>query len=361
MESLDVCSFAAALQTPEAANHIAHPVLLDHNENAYGPSEKVLSVLRESSSSSNRYQRQEYDLLRSKLAAVHRVKDEQILLACGSTEILRLSASAFLGPDKGLVQALPTYGSLRHFAQCVGAPIVEIPLTKRYEHDLAAMLDRASKSTGLAYICNPNNPTATLTERSSLESFLGKLPQNVVVLIDEAYCHFVRPNLGYSSFLDNPIQDPRLLVCRTFSKVYGLAGMRIGYVVGQPELLRRLSASQLRYGISTISARAAAAALDDTDYVRSAIQRNADDRQEFMNQVNIRMFRALESHTNFAMLNPVRTPEIIIDHLKQNGVLVAPGIPSMPKYVRVSFGTSAEMQEFWRVMDLLPPTGQMAM
>jgi histidinol-phosphate aminotransferase len=183
----------------------------------------------------------------------------------------------------------------------------------------------------------------------------------VTVLIDEAYSHFVSPHLGYTSFLDHPFDDPRLVVCRTFSKVYGLAGMRIGYAVNAPDLLRRLSASQLRYGISVISAKAASAAVDDANYVRAAIKSNSDDRQEFMNQVNARMLRALDSHANFAMMNPLRPVDMVVDHLKKNNVLVAPRIPAMEKYFRVSFGTPDEMQEFWRVMDLLPPTGKMAM
>jgi histidinol-phosphate aminotransferase len=360
-QSLSHSSFAEAQQPPQGTSPLARPVLLDHNENAYGPSGKVLAVLREAPSFSNRYPRQEYEILRGKLATLHAVKEEQILVGCGSTEILRLAATAFLGPGRGLMQALPTYGSLSNFARAIGAEVVDVPLTKMYEHDLSAMLARVGKSTGLVYICNPNNPTASLTPRKDIESFLRNLPGSVTVLIDEAYSHFVSPHLGYASFLDHPFDDPRLVVCRTFSKVYGLAGMRIGYAVGSPDLLRKLSASQLRYGISVISAKAAAAALDDGDYVRAAIQRNADDRQEFMNQVNIRMLRTIDSHTNFAMLNPGRPVDMIIDHLKQNNVLVAPGIPSMAKYVRVSFGTPAEMQEFWRVMDLLPPTGKMAM
>jgi histidinol-phosphate aminotransferase len=166
--------------------------------------------LREAPSLGNRYPRQEYDALRGKLAALHAVKEEQILLGCGSSEILRLAATAFLGPGKALVQALPTYGSLGNFARSVGAEVVDVPLTKMYEHDLGAMLARAGKSTGLVYICNPNNPTASLTPRKDIESFLHELPGNVTVLIDEAYSHFVSPHLSYASFLDRPVDDPRL-------------------------------------------------------------------------------------------------------------------------------------------------------
>lgn len=359
--AMESFTYARVLQPPPGSGQLTLPVLLDHNENAYGPSEKVLAVLAEAPSCGNRYQRQEYEVLRTKLAALHAVKEDQILLGCGSTEILRLSAMAFTGPGKKLVQAVPTYGSIRHFAQTMGAEIVEVPITRNYEHDLATMLARAANSAGLVYICNPNNPTATLTVRKDIEDFLQKLPQNLTVLIDEAYSHFVNPHLNYASFLDRLVNDPRFIVCRTFSKVYGLAGMRIGYAVGASELLRKLSATQLRYGISTIAARAASAALDDTGYVSLAVKRNANDRQEFFNQVNARMLHAIDSHTNFALMDPLRPVDMVIGHLKQNNVLVAPPIASMPKYLRVSFGTPVEMQEFWRVVDLLPPTGKMAM
>lgn len=359
--SFSTLSFAETQQPSQGKPLLARPILLDQNENAYGPSEEVLAVLREAPSFSNRYPRREYEILREKLATLHAVKEEQILIGCGSTEILLMAATALLGRGRGLVQALPTYGGLSDFARTVGAEVAEVPLTKTYEHDLSAMLTRAGKSTGLVYICNPNNPTASLTRRKDIETFLRKLPGNVTVLMDEAYSHFVSPHLGYASFLDQPFDDPRLIVCRTLSAVYGLAGMRIGYAVGSPDLLRKLSTHQLQDSISTLSANAAAAAIDDGDYVRLAIQRNADDRQEFMNQVNIRMLRAIDSHANFAMLNPGRPADMITGHLKQNSVVVGPSFPSMAKYVRVSFGTPAEMQEFWRVMDLLPPTGKMAM
>jgi histidinol-phosphate aminotransferase len=350
-------------RVPAAGARPLAPVLLDHNENAYGPSEKVRQALAEAPLMGNRYPREEYDLLRSKLAALHSVKEDHILLGCGSSEILRMAATALTGPRKGLVQALPTYATLGKFARSLGAEVTEIPLTHLVEHDLSAMLKRVGdgSATGLVYICNPNNPTATLTVRKDIEAFIHNLPAGVNVLIDEAYTHFVNPHLEYSSFLDQPLDDPRVLVCRTFSKVYGLAGMRIGYAVAAPETLKRLEAGQLRYGISRISAKAAIVALADTDYVSTAIQRNTDDRQEFMNQANIRMLKAVNSHTNFALLDPLRPAAMVLDHLKHNNVLVAPLFPKMEQYIRVSFGVPDEMREFWRVMDLLPPTGKMAM
>ncbi|HTB93376.1 MAG TPA: histidinol-phosphate transaminase [Candidatus Sulfotelmatobacter sp.] len=339
----------------------ADPVLLYRNENPYGPSEKVLAVLRESASSGNRYPRTEYDTLIGKLAATHKVKPEQIVLGCGSGEILAMAALSFLKPGKKLVQAAPTFPSLGKLAQTAGVEVASVPLNKRYEHDLGAMLDAARTPTGLVYIVNPNNPTGTITPRNDIEAFIGKLPSDVTVLIDEAYHHFVTPNTAYESFLDRHFDDPRIIVLRTFSKIYGLAGMRIGYAVATPEMAKRLPAGFPNWTVSVVSARAASAALDDVDYVRLGIKRNTDDRQEFMNQVNARMLRAIDSQANFVMVNPMRPPDEAIEHLKKNHILIGPKYPVLDKYIRVSLGTPGEMQAFWRAWDLMPFGGKMAM
>lgn len=330
------------------------PLLLCSNENAYGPSEKVIAVMSTACSGANRYSRTEFDSLQNQIASLHQVKPEQIVLGCGSSEILHMAAATFLGSGKKFVQASPTCSLPSKFAQNSGAEIINVPLNKMYEHDLGAMLAHSDSSTALVYICNPNSPTGTLTSRKDIESFIGKLPATTVVLIDEAYHHFVSKNSAYASFLDRPIDDHRVIVTRTFSKIYGLAGMRIGYAVASPEMAQRLSKNILQSGISVVSARAASAALDDSEYTLMAAKRNANDRQEFMNQVNARMLRALDSHTNFVMLNPLRPVDEVLVHLKKHNIVVAPRIPEMDKYMRVSLGTPTEMLEFWRVWDLMP-------
>jgi histidinol-phosphate aminotransferase len=354
-------NFVSAAQ-PSSVGTAASPILLYRNENPYGPSEKVLAVLRESAASGNRYPRTEYDTLLDKLAALHKVKSEQIVLGCGSGEILCMAALAFLKPGKKLLQAAPTFPALGRLAQTTAVEVVDVPLNKRYEHDLTVMLDHARTPTGLVYIVNPNNPTGTLTPRKEIEAFIDKLPSDVTVLIDEAYHHFVAPVEAYESFLDRPINDPRVIVSRTFSKIYGLAGMRIGYaVVATPEIARRLAAGFPGWSVSVVSARAASAALDDVDYIHLGFKRNTDDRQEFMNQVNARMLRAIDSQTNFVMMNPMRPPDEVIEHLKKNNILIGPKYPVLDKNIRVSLGTPSEMQAFWRVWDLMPPVGKMAM
>jgi histidinol-phosphate aminotransferase len=360
-KSLLGASVPEVSEPSRCANPAQCSILLDHNENAYGPSEKVLQVLRDAPNTSNRYPRTEYDLLLSKIAALHGVKSEQIVLGCGSSEILRLITTKFLAPGKGLVQAAPTCPLLGRFARSMGAEVVDVPVTRTYEHDLEAMLARAGDSAGLVHICNPNNPTGTLIRRKDIETFVRKLPAKMMVLVDEAYYDFVGPSGADASFLEQPFDDPRVMVTRTFSKMYGLAGMRVGYVVATPEIARRISADRVHPGISMVSAKAAAAALDDSEFVRVGAKRNADDRQEFSNQVNARFLHALDSHTNFFMLDPMRPIDQVLEHFKNHNIFIGPQIAEMPQYVRVSLGTPTEMAEFWRVLDLMPGSGKMVM
>ena len=344
-----------ALNEPSDADPPVGPIRLDKNENAYGPSPKAVEAMRASVDLANRYPSGEYELLTEKIAMIHGIKADRVTLGAGSREVLRMAMAAYLPPRKKLVLASPTFDAVHQIAQVAGVvEIVPVPLNNRFAHDLGAMLARTDASAGLIYICNPNNPTGTLTRRQDLEAFLSKLPTTATVVIDEAYHEYVGASSDYASFIDRPVDDDRVIVIRSFSKIYGLAGLRLGYGVSSPSRARSLSASRLPWGVSTTAARAAAAALDDTGYVQLCAKRNTDDRQEFYNQVNARMFRGIDSQTNFVMLKSGLPPQQIIEHFKKNNVLLGPLIPAMPKFVRCSLGTSEQMQEFWRVWDLLP-------
>ena len=330
------------------------PVRLDSNENAYGPSAKAMEAIQGNLDSANRYPKGDYEALVAAIASRHNVKPEQVVLGCGSGENLRMAACAFTGPGKLLLYANPTFESIVRHAKDEGAEVAALPLTRDYAHDLDAMLDRAQGAAGLVYICNPNNPTATLTPRKDLESFLGKLPPSFKVLMDEAYHHFVVDNPAYISFLDKPVSDDRLIVTRTFSKIYGLAGIRIGYAISSLETAKQLAGQRMGFAISILTARAALAAWNDTDAVRTGAARNANDRQEFYRQAKLRNRAFITSETNFLMLHSGRPAEEVIDHFKKNNVWIGRPFPPMTDYVRVSLGTPPEMQEFWRVWDLLP-------
>jgi histidinol-phosphate aminotransferase len=331
------------------------PITLSRNENAYGPSQKVLASMQDSLQFANRYPDRAVEDLHERLAKAHSVKRAQLVLGCGSGEILSTSAFAFLGPGKKLITALPTFEAIGRYARTLGAEVIEVPLAKDYSHDLGAMLERADASTGLVYICNPNNPTGSLTPRADLEHFINKLPPTTTVLIDEAYHHFVGATPDYVSFLDEPVHDDRIIVARTFSKVFGLAGMRIGYAVSiSTDRIQALASRRLAEGLNAAGARAALVAFDETDHLQFSASRNAHDRQEFFRQAKARNVQVIPSYTNFAMLQTRVAGATVIDHFHRNNIAIARLFPSMSSFVRVSFGKPNEMKEFWRVWDLQP-------
>jgi histidinol-phosphate aminotransferase len=339
---------------PAQVTHDDSLVRLNNNENAYGPSKKVADTILASIGNANRYLLMEYNPLAERIAALHSVKPEQILLGCGSTDILRMAAFAFLGNGKQLIQASPTFEAIENYARAASSEVISVRLTPRFSHDLDGMQVRASASTTLVYICNPNNPTASLTPRKELENFIGKLPESTFVVIDEAYHEYAGQSAMYASFIDHPVDNERVIVTRTFSKVYGLAGLRLGYAVASPKVIQKMRNFATEDRINTVVAQSALAALDDIDGVNEFVRRNIDDRQEFFNQSMARALKPIDSHANFVMMNTFHPAEDVIQHFRENKILIGRSFPPMSTYIRVSLGRPEEMRRFWQIWDMLP-------
>jgi histidinol-phosphate aminotransferase len=329
-------------------------LLLDSNENPYGPSAKIMAAVEESLSRANRYPFREYEGLTEDIARLHKVEANQVVLGCGSTDILRVAASALLGPGKKVIMAAPTFEDLGMYARAISAEVVTAPITSSFAHDLDAMLARVDGTVTLVYICNPNNPTASLTPRADIEAFLRKLPLSVHVLIDEAYHHYVNASARYVSFLDQPAGDERVIVMRTFSKIYAMAGLRLGYAIADRRLVEKMRSYLTDVDLNCAAVAAGRAALADMESVRTFAKRNTDDRQEFFNQAMARMLKPIDSHTNFVMMDAHQPADDIIAHFLKNKVRIGRHVPPLTHHIRVSLGTPEAMKEFWRVWDLLP-------
>lgn len=335
---------------PESAG----PVRLDRNENHYGPSAKAIAAMRDAANIAYQYPDIESAALQNKIASLHRIPAEQVVLGCGSRDILRMAIDAFVRGRKKLLLAQPTFEFASDYARAAGAELEIVPLRKDYAHDLGAMLARVDESVGLVYICNPNNPTASVTPREEIEEFIKKLPRTAYVLIDEAYHQYVVTSSNYSSFIDDPVDDNRVIVARSFSKVYGLAGMRVGYAVTAKPAANILNSYKLPDGLSLAGAMSAFAALDDNEHVQESVRRNANDRQEFFNHANTWMLPGIDSHTNFVMFNAGMPGTQVVEYFKRNNVLVSGPFPPFDKHIRVSLGTPSEMARFWQVWDTIP-------
>jgi histidinol-phosphate aminotransferase len=217
------------------------------------------------------------------------------------------------------------------------------------------MVARTNARTGILYICNPNNPTGTLTPKSEIETYLIKARAGALVVIDEAYHDYVAPSGAYASWAERAAADPRLIVTRTFSKVYGLAGLRVGYAISSEETAERLAARRLPGGINLVAARVALRALSDTAHVKKMTMLNTNDRQEFFNQANARMLRCLDSETNFVLLRTFSGGKETAEVLRAKGVLVKAGYSGFEKHIRVSLGMPEDMRAFWSAWDASMP------
>jgi histidinol-phosphate aminotransferase len=305
----------------------------------------------------NRYPNEATEQLRSAIAARHRVPKDHVVLACGSSEILRAAATTEWRSGGKIVAASPTFEWFAKYSQGSGTKTVRVPLTKIHRHDLDAMLASIGTDSTLVYICNPNNPTGTPTRPEDIEAFVRKMPASTRVLIDEAYHHYISPSADYASWLDRSAADPRVIVTRSFSKIHALAGLRIGYAIASPGTSRELRLHELDDNVSVVSAKAALVALNDDAHVRTSMTRNADDRQEFFNEANARMLRVIDSQTNFVMMNAGRPAAPIVEHLSKHNILVPPPFAGFERQLRVSLGTPEDMRTFWRVWDLMPGGG----
>lgn len=349
---------AAAGDAPAPPGPLADPIRLDSNESPYGPSPGALAAMTAAQQVAARYPDAIEDRLVEAIAALHLVEPDQVLLGCGSGEILRMADMAFLGPDKSVVAAEPTFEAVLEYARVTSARAVKVPHTADHRHDLAAMAAACDSSTGLVYVCNPNNPTGTIVKREELGRFLDEVPRTARVLLDEAYFHFVLDQ-GYTSGCEWPGR-PNLVVVRTFSKIYGLAGMRLGYALGTPENIAAMRKHAVASNTNAAVLQAALASLQDWELVPRQRQRNAETREWVCAELARDGRRYIPSHANFLMFEVGDDVAPLIEAFRAQGILVGRRFPSLGSWLRVSIGTRGEMEAFLAVLRRLAPKASRA-
>jgi len=319
-------------------------VRLSANENAYGPSPKALKAMTDSFGIACRYPDEHNNVLIDKLATLNGVNRDQILLGDGSSEILKLCAETFSGKEGGsLVAADPTFEAILQQAKVNGAEVVKVPLTSTYGHDLPRML--SSAKAGLIYICNPNNPTASITPKDELRDFIAKMPPETMVLADEAYFHFA-DSPDYESVIPLVKDYPNLLVARTFSKIYGMAGLRCGYCIAQKQTIDRMRARQMWDSVNIMALAAASASLDDPDQVPNGQRLNKEAKTFTVRELEKLGYETIPSQANFIMFDCKRPVVPLIQAMKQRNVHVGRLFPALPNHMRVTIGKSSEMESF---------------
>jgi histidinol-phosphate aminotransferase len=349
--SKDLLLFAEPQRRGGAAGGHDGEIILNSNENAYGPFPSAMKAMQDGLRYAHRYPDSHYDALWEALAKHHNVKTENIWLGCGSGDILRMAAEEFTGPDRPLVMGSPAFEALGMYAQRRDAQIVKVPLRASDQaHDLEKMLAAAQDRPTLIYVCNPNNPTGSLTPRSDIEQFVKKLPANATVIIDEAYHHFVT-DPAYKTFADHSADDSRVIVLRTFSKIYGLAGMRVGYCIAHPQTIEKLGKHYVFDNPNVVGTIGATASLADSAALAAARKRIVDDRNRFLAEAQKRKLKVIPSQANFVMFDSGKPVRQAIEFFKKQNVLIGRPFPPYDTYLRISFGLADEMQTFWRVWD----------
>jgi histidinol-phosphate aminotransferase len=328
------------------ASDVAVRARLNSNENKFGPSPRALKAIVDQASAGNLYGWKAIASLRQKIAEREGVSEDHILIGPGSTDFLEKFGMACFMNGGNLVSADPTFMTLIRVAEAVGAEWRNIPLTKNWSHDLPAMEKSIDKNTKLVYLCNPNNPTGTLTDFSDMLSFCERVSRNTPVFVDEAYMEFLKPGTGTSA-VELIKKGSDVIVARTFSKIYGMAGLRIGYVVGQPETLERVAKlSFTGMGISNTSLAAAMASLEDDDFVTMCREKHNEIRQFTADGLRSLGYDPVPSYTSF-MIFPIHSSgQGFLNEMRSKGVEVrAVNIGGQP-YCRVSLGRKEEMEIF---------------
>ncbi len=335
----------AKTETPAIAKSAATGVVkLMANENPYGPSAKALKAMTDSFGIACRYPFEQNDQLINRVAKVNGVAADQVLLGDGSGEILKLCAETFTGPTEGkLVVADPTFESILDHARIKGAETVKVPLTPTFGHDLSKMSDAMSK--GLVYICNPNNPTASITPKDELRQFIEKTSAETMILVDEAYFHYA-DSPDYESVIPMIKDHPNLIVARTFSKIYGMAGLRCGYCLAQKATIDKIRPHQPWDSVNIMALVAATASLDDADHVPNFRKLNTEAKSYVVTELDQMGYKLIPSQANFIMFDCKRPVVPLIQAMKEKNVLVGRLFPALPNHMRLTIGKKAEMEAF---------------
>jgi len=327
-------------------------IKLASNENPYGCSPQVTAALAAQIAHLAIYPDGGSVLLRDKLAAFLQVEPAQLIFGNGSDEILMMIARAYLGKGTNTVMAKPTFSQYRSNAIVEGAELIEVPL-KDGVHDLEAMAEAINERTRVVWICNPNNPSGTIVTESQLLAFLANVPRDVLVVMDEAYYEYVVA-ADYPQTIPLLERYPNLIILRTFSKIYGLAALRIGYGVAHPEVISHLEHVREPFNTNTLAQIAAMAALDDQEFVRSCREQNRRNLQLMTDKFDELGLFYYPSQANFVLVDLREDSDLVFRKLLRQGLIVRSGNAlGFPGYQRITVGTEEQTKKLLAAVEAL--------
>ena len=320
-------------------------VKLNSNENCMGPSPKAVRAVAESLNDIHHYPDNSAFILKNKLAAKHGIDPDQIILGNGSNEIVQFIIMTFLLPGQEIITAKPTFLLYRIMGGVFGGRVKEIEL-KDYSFDLEAMAKEVTDETKLVFISNPNNPTGTVVEKEMLDRFMDSVPSSVVVVMDEAYFDYITM-YGYPDAVNYVKQGKNVIVLRTFSKAYGLAGLRIGYAVAPLELTRYMDRLREPFNANLLAQKGSCAALDDTEYLKKTIENNIIGRDYLYGELKQMGLDFVPTQTNFILVKTGPDTARLCTELLKQGVMVRSMAGfGIEEFIRVTIGLPDENRRF---------------
>jgi histidinol-phosphate aminotransferase len=316
------------------------------NENPFGPSDKAKQAITDTLPVACRYPMRAMGDLTSKIAAFEKIKQENILLAAGSTPLLMAAALAYCKPGTNVVSGDPTYADLPSKAAKLGASWVKVPLTSDYKLDLEAMEKAVDANTTLVYICNPNNPTGTVVDTAALRAFVDRVSKKTMVFVDEAYNDYL-PDPQGTTLISMADANPNIIIARTFSKIYGFAGLRIGYVVTQPDTIKKLLLyTEASMSISTTTLQAAIASYQEREYMDGVLKKTVASKEYLYSVLKKEGYTYVPAVANFVIFPIKMDGKQFTDEMMKRSVGVRFWKFNSQDWCRVSIGRMDEMEAF---------------
>lgn len=320
-------------------------IKLASNENPLGPSPKAVKAVQESLADMHYYPDSNCFYLINKISEYLSYDREGFIVGNGSDEILKLIAETFINPGDEVVFADPSFVEYEFTAKIMGAECVKIPL-KDFAHDLEAISQAINEKTKIVFICNPNNPTGTIVYKEELEEFMAKIPKDVLVVFDEAYYEYVEDS-NFISGMDYLNQGRNVLVLRTFSKIYGLAALRVGYAITIPEIAKAISRVIEPFNVNSLAQVGALAALDDNAHLKNSQDTNSAGKKYLYNEFSKMGLNYVPSEANFIFLDTGKPSQEVFKKLLSMGIIIRTGdIFGFPSYIRVTISNEKENTRF---------------
>lgn len=325
-------------------------IKLASNENPLGPSPDAVRAIQEAAERVYLYPDGNCYYLKNALAEKHGVSPENIIVGNGTDEIIKMLAEAYLNPGDEIVVADPTFSEYEFAALVMAGRAVKVPC-RSFRHDLKAMAAAITPKTRLVFICNPNNPTGTIVGQMMLDNFLKEIPPSVLVVLDEAYADYVTAEHYPDSLAYVRYGRPNIIVLRTFSKIYGLAGLRVGYGVAVPEIIKNLNRVREPFNVNLVAQAAAFAALKDEAHYRKSREINIEGKQYLYEQFAAMGLAYVPTETNFIFVDVNRDSRDVFQEMLKQGVIVRTGdIFGYDTYLRVTIGTPRQNERFIKAL-----------